>query len=73
MWPLDVSAGIPKESGVRWAFLAHHSMELTAHLLPAPGSFLLEAEQLFRECFLAALGFLHKRAKAGHPNTFRGG
>jgi hypothetical protein len=48
-------------------------MEFTAHLLPAPGSFLLEAEQLFRECFLAALGFLHKRAKAGHPNTFRGG
>ncbi len=42
--PLDLSAGILKESGVRRAFLAHHSMNFTAHPLPAPGSFLLEVE-----------------------------
>ncbi len=34
--PLDPSSGVPEESGVRWAFLAHHTMELTAHPFPAP-------------------------------------
>jgi len=53
MWPLDVSAGIPKESGMRWAFLAHHSMELTAHSFPAPRRFLLEALELLIEWFLS--------------------
>jgi len=52
MWPLDLSAGIPVESGVCRPLVSHHSMKLTAHLLPAPRSLLLEAEQLLRERFL---------------------
>ena len=51
--PLDLSAGIQKESGVRRAFLAHHSMELAAHPVPAPRRFLPEAEQLLTECSLS--------------------
>ena len=73
MWPLDSSAGVPEESGVCRPLVSHHSMKFTAHPFPAPGRFRLEAEQLFRECFLAALGFLHHPAKAGHTNTCRGG
>jgi len=59
MWPpVAFSLSVPVESGVRWAFMSHHSMELTAHPLPAPRSLLLEAEQLLRECF-PALVLLH--------------
>ena len=43
---------------MRRPLVIHHSMELTAHLLPAPRSLLLEAEQLLRECF-PALVLLH--------------
>ena len=53
MGPLDSSAGVPEQSGVRRAFLAHHSMKFTAHSFPAPRRFLLEAEQLLTEWFLS--------------------
>jgi len=49
--PLALSFGVPEESGVRRAFLAHHSMELAGHPFPAPGRLLLEAKQFLRECF----------------------
>ncbi len=42
--PLDPSAGVPEQSGVRWAFLAHHPMKFAANLFPTPRRFLLEAE-----------------------------
>ena len=49
MGPLDSSAGVPEESGVRRPLVSHHSMELTAHPFPAPRGLLPEAEQLLRE------------------------
>ncbi len=51
IWPLALSFGVPEESGVRRPLVSHHSMELTAHPLPAPGRLLLEAKQFLRECF----------------------
>ncbi len=51
MGPLDSSAGVPEESGVRRTLVSHHSMELAAHPFPAPRGFRLEAEQLLRERF----------------------
>ena len=58
MLPLAFSLSVPVESGMRRPLVIHHSMELTAHPLPAPSSLLLEAEQLLRECF-PALVLLH--------------
>ncbi len=51
--PLDLSTGVPVESGVRRPFVTHHSMEVAAHPFPAPRSVLPEAEQLLTECFLS--------------------
>ena len=59
MGPLGFSAGAPEESGVRRAFLAHHSMKFTAHSFPAPRGLLPKAEQLLTEWFLTVLVFLH--------------
>jgi len=44
MGPLDSSAGVPEEGGVRRPLVTHDSMELAAHPLPAPRSLLLESE-----------------------------
>ena len=41
--PLGLSAGVPEEGGVGRPLVTHHSMELAAHPLPAPSSFLPEA------------------------------
>ncbi len=51
MGPLDSSAGVPEESGMRRPFVSHHSMKLAAHPFPAPGRLRFEAEQLLRERF----------------------
>jgi len=61
MWPRDFSGGVPEESGVGRTLMTHDSMELAAHPLPAPRSFLFEAEQFFGEFFLSrnALSLLH--------------
>ena len=51
--PLDLSGGVPEESGVRRPLVTHDSMQLAAHPLPAPGRLRLEAEQLLPECFFS--------------------
>ncbi len=64
---LDLSVGVPEESGVGRAFHAHHTMKLAAQSLPAPRGLSLEAEQLLLERF-----FFHCRIMYPFVQVFGG-